>query len=95
MGYKGDPIFDDPKKTQRPKFTKDGSFMVFRKLEQAVLLLEDYINKNYISIPDKAGDGTYLTDKEKKALFGARMVGRFKKVCHFLFFLFTLHNLAS
>jgi Dyp-type peroxidase family len=79
MGYPGDPVIDNPQNIQRPKYTKDGSFMIFRKLEQAVLSLEDYINKNYSSIP--ASNPLYgkdLTKKERKDLFGARMVGRFK-----------------
>ena len=36
MGYKGDPVFDstDPRIPARPDWPKDGSLMVFRKLEQ-------------------------------------------------------------
>ena len=81
MGYKGDPCFKS--KVVRPTFTKDGSFMVFRKLEQAVLALEDYVNANYTSIPvDEPTDGSTLSDKERRDLFGARLVGRFKSVLH-------------
>ena len=81
MGYKGDPRFKTT--APRPTFTKDGSFLVFRKLEQSVLALEDYVDKNYISIRrDEPKDGTPLTDDERKALFGARLVGRFKSVIH-------------
>lgn len=83
MGYPGDPVYDNPDRVPRPDFTKDGSFMVFRKLEQDVYLFEDYINTNYVSIsPDEPQDGRSLTVAERKALFGARMVGRFKKAGH-------------
>jgi deferrochelatase/peroxidase EfeB len=75
MGYKGDPKENDH---QNPKF-KDGSFMVFRKLEQAVLPFEDYVDKNYKTIHrDEPRDGTFLTRNQRKDLFGARLVGRFK-----------------
>jgi Dyp-type peroxidase family len=75
MGYKGDPKENDH---QNPKF-KDGSFMVFRKLEQAVLPFEDYVDKNYKTIRrDEPRDGTFLTRNQRKDLFGARLVGRFK-----------------
>ena len=83
LGYPGDPIYDDKDAVARPDFTKDGSFMVFRKLEQNVLFLEDYVNKNWRSIPaDEAKDGTSLTDEQRKKLFAARMVGRFKSVSY-------------
>ncbi|KAG6809521.1 hypothetical protein H0H92_015934, partial [Tricholoma furcatifolium] len=79
MGYPGDPAIDDPRTLARPSWTKDGSFMVFRFLEQNVLFFEDYIEENWRSIPaSEPGDGTYLTEGERKKLFGARMVGRFK-----------------
>jgi hypothetical protein len=78
MGYEG-----DPKLNSRPAFAKDGSFMVFRKLEQAVLPFEDYVDKNYKTIPrDEPGDGSFLTRQQRKDLFSARLVGRFKSVCH-------------
>ena len=78
MGYEGDPDCDN-----RPAFAKDGSFMVFRKLEQAVLPFEEYVDKNYKTIRrDEPGDGSFLTRQQRKDLFGARMVGRFKSVCH-------------
>lgn len=80
MGYPGDPIYDDKSKPQRPLFSKNGSFMVFRKLEQAVLLFEDYINDNFDKMPDPTHKLSDLTVPELKALFGARMFGRFKKV---------------
>jgi hypothetical protein len=54
--------------------------MVFRKLEQNVLVLEDYVAKYWKTIPrDVAGDnGILLTDNRRKQLFTARLVGRFK-----------------
>ena len=78
MGHKG-----DPNRNSRPAFAKNGTFMVFRKLEQAVLPFEAYMDKNYKTIRrDEPGDGTFLTRKERKDLFGARLMGRFKSVCH-------------
>ena len=53
--------------------------MVFRKLEQNVLYLEDYIEQHWKTIPAEIG-GTQLSDNQRKDLFGARMVGRFKSV---------------
>ncbi len=82
MGYKGDPALDNSSSVQRPTFTKDGSFMVFRKLEQDVLGFENYIDTNWKAIPatyGKHGENK-LSKDERKALFGARMVGRFKTV---------------
>jgi len=80
LGYPGDPVYDNTDALARPGFTKDGSFMVFRKLEQNVLFLEDYVNKNWTSIPAKVGqDGDVsLTTGQRKKLFAARMVGRFR-----------------
>ena len=74
MGYEGDPNC-----SSRPAFAKDGPFMVFRKLEQAVLPFEDYVDKNYKTIRrDELGDGTFLTHQQRKDLFSARLVGRLK-----------------
>ncbi|KAG6813202.1 hypothetical protein H0H93_013474, partial [Arthromyces matolae] len=76
LGYPGDPAIDNPElfPVARPSWTKDGSFMVFRDLEQNVLFFEDYIEDNWRSIPAaEPGDGSYLTDDERKKLFGARM----------------------
>ncbi|OSX60769.1 hypothetical protein POSPLADRAFT_1146641 [Postia placenta MAD-698-R-SB12] len=45
-GYKGDPIFDNPylsPSEKRPGWTKDGTFMVFRKLEQDVIGFNEYL----------------------------------------------------
>ena len=54
--------------------------MIVRKLEQDVLNLEDYIEQNYKYAPAKDGSGKALSKEQRKALFGARMVGRFKTV---------------
>ncbi|KAI5989297.1 hypothetical protein EDD15DRAFT_2284759 [Pisolithus albus] len=78
MGYPGDPVYDDPRRPARPSFTKDGTFMVFRKLEQNVLFFEDYVNKNWPSIPAQPETGVQLNTEQRKLLFGARLVGRFK-----------------
>jgi len=45
-----------------------------------VLALEDYVANNWKTIPSNiAGDGSItLTDNERRQLFAARMVGRFK-----------------
>lgn len=84
LGYPGDPVFDNKNLPVRPSFTKNGSFMVFRKLEQNVLVLEDYVTKYWKTIPrDIAGDNSIiLTDNQRKQLFGARLVGRFKSVSY-------------
>ncbi|KAK7038734.1 hypothetical protein VNI00_010619 [Paramarasmius palmivorus] len=76
LGYPGDPVYD--KKSTRPAFTKEGSFMVFRKLEQNVLFLEDYTNQNWSSVPADVPGGKPLDEDERKKLFEARLLGRFK-----------------
>lgn len=82
LGYPGDPVVDNKNLPVRPSFTKDGSFMVFRKLEQNVLVLEDYVAKYWQTIPrDVAGDNSIiLSTNQRKQLFAARLVGRFKSV---------------
>ena len=84
LGYPGDPVVDDKNLPMRPSFTKDGSFMVFRKLEQNVLVLEDYVAKYWKTIPDDvAGKNSItLTDNQRKQLFAARLLGRFKSVSY-------------
>ncbi|KAK7051605.1 hypothetical protein VNI00_004584 [Paramarasmius palmivorus] len=76
LGFPGDPVYDV--KGMRPTFTKEGSFMVFRKLEQNVLFLEDYTNQNWTFIPANVPGDKPLDEDERKGLFGARIVGRFK-----------------
>ena len=75
MGYKGDPVFDstDPDIHKRPTWTRDGTFMVFRKLEQDDKGFEDYCRQKYVRRKD-------LTFQEGADLWGARMVGRWKSV---------------
>ena len=77
MGYPGDPVPPRGKHLKRPTWTKDGAFMVFRKLEQNVLFFEDYIDEyaGRLHVP-----GVKLDEEQKKALLGARMFGRFKSV---------------
>lgn len=90
MGYKGDPVFDNRDAPQRPPWTKDGSMMVFRKLEQDVPAFDKYLQKwgpqwrSFTPVPDEVKPP--LTDKEGAEFFGARMMGRWKSVrCHPLF----------
>jgi len=75
LGYKGDPVYDDCTVLARPTFTKDGSFMVFRKLKQNILYLEDYINQNWRTI-DQVINNIQLT----KAQEGSWMFDHFKSV---------------
>ncbi|KAK7681876.1 hypothetical protein QCA50_015225 [Cerrena zonata] len=86
MGYKGDPVFDntDPKVPKRPAWTKDGTFMVFRKLEQDVKGFRDYCKTNASRWKDFWPSGTVgkdLTENEGADLWGARMIGRWKSGC--------------
>ncbi|KAK2462151.1 hypothetical protein APHAL10511_005849 [Amanita phalloides] len=81
MGYKGDPALQDPKK-KRPDWTKDGTLKIFSKLEQHVLLFDQFTDQNLGPMrnflrgrPDALTD---LTDDQVKGLFGARLVGRWK-----------------
>ncbi len=79
MGYPGDPVFDDKRQLQRPSFTKDGSLLVFRKLEQAVLMWNDYIEQNYHRVVEKKPTKDITLDENtRKELFGARQFGRWK-----------------
>lgn len=85
MGYKGDPILDSPDGIQRPAWTKDGSIMVFRKLEQDVPGFNKYINEKGKGwrefLPkDYQDKGIKLTDKQGAALFAAQIVGRWTSV---------------
>lgn len=81
MGYKGDPYLN-----QRPAWTKDGTLMVFRKLEQDVVGFDEYLAKagplwrKFLPPSQVPKVNPPLSDKEGAELFGARMVGRWKSV---------------
>ncbi|OCH91041.1 Dyp-type peroxidase, partial [Obba rivulosa] len=81
MGYPGDPVFDRPEKMQRPAWTKNGSLMVFRQLEQDVVEFDAYIKKRGKDWP-KYVQGVDvqppLSDEEGTELVGAQMIGRWK-----------------
>ena len=83
MGYKGDPNFDMKYCRKRPAWTKNGTFMVFRKLEQDVLGFNRYLKangQNWRNFVPPVDPKLNLTDEEGAELFGARMVGRWKSV---------------
>lgn len=82
MGYKGDPNFDNPDLGKRPDWTKDGSLMVFRQLEQDVPEFLKYAadnGKNWRDFIPKDSKET-LTDAEGTALFKAQIIGRWTSV---------------
>lgn len=85
MGYKGDPVFDDPHNTGgRPAWTKGGTMMVFRKLEQDVPAFNNYLTKNGCRWKEFAPPPhcPELTNEEGAELWGARLIGRWKSVRH-------------
>ncbi|KAK0186243.1 peroxidase TAP [Armillaria mellea] len=57
----------------RPRWAKDGSFLVFRQMEQLVPEFNKFLSDNPISGPNLP-----LTREEGSALLGARMLGRWK-----------------
>ncbi|KAH7332678.1 hypothetical protein B0J17DRAFT_603542 [Rhizoctonia solani] len=77
MGYPGDPALD-----RRPTWAKDGTILVFRKLEQDVIGFERYLTRNGSRwmefVPEKYKATADLSDKEGAELFGARLIGRWK-----------------
>ncbi|VDC00498.1 unnamed protein product [Peniophora sp. CBMAI 1063] len=80
MGYKGDPVVDDPNTAaSRPPWAKGGTMMVFRKLEQDVP--EFHTWKKQVGVrwrefaPPKCPT---LTDDQGADLWGARMIGRWQ-----------------
>lgn len=81
MGYKGDPYLN-----QRPAWAKDGTLMVFRKLEQDVVGFDEYLAKagplwrKFLPPAQVPKVNPPLSDEEGADLFGARMVGRWKSV---------------
>ncbi|QRV97759.1 Dyp-type peroxidase family [Ceratobasidium sp. AG-Ba] len=75
MGYPGDPV------PNRPNWTKDGTMLVFRKLEQDVIGFERYVAKNgprWKEFVPKDYTGRDLNKKEAEDLFSARFFGRWK-----------------
>jgi Dyp-type peroxidase family len=73
-GYEGDPMLN-----KRPHWAKDGTFMVFRKLQQLVPEFQQYLADNgprWKEFVPKVDTTKELTDKEGAALWGARMIGR-------------------
>lgn len=67
MGGVDDPI------ANRPAWTKDGSVMAFRKLQQLVPEFDRFLLDHPINLPG-------LTPEEASALCGAKMIGRWKSV---------------
>ncbi|KAG1807999.1 uncharacterized protein BJ212DRAFT_716478 [Suillus subaureus] len=82
MGYPGDPVRDNPTtKVKRPAWTKDGTILVFRKLEQSVISFEDYVQRNGPRWREFIPGGDIsppLNKQEAEDLFGARFIGRWK-----------------
>ncbi|KAA1475652.1 Dyp-type peroxidase [Dentipellis sp. KUC8613] len=81
MGYPGDPVLDDPTAQQRPAWTRDGSLLVFRELEQDVVEFDAYLKEqgpHWREFVHGADVQPPLTNAEGADLFGAQMVGRWK-----------------
>jgi deferrochelatase/peroxidase EfeB len=68
VGENGDADIDN-----RPSWAKDGSFLVFRQLQQLVPEFNKFLTDNPIHAPA-------LTPKQGSELLGARMIGRWKSV---------------
>ena len=87
MGYPGDPVYDDPSQ-KRPAWTKDSSLMVFRRLAQLVPEFDTYLNnagpkwREWMPQEVVPQIKPPLTNGEGAALFGARVMGRWKSVDH-------------
>nr|7ANV_A Chain A, ancestral D-type dye decolorizing peroxidase [Geotrichum candidum] len=69
VGRDGDSVANNA----RPSWAKDGSFLVFRKLQQLVPEFNKFLEENPIKLP-----GNNLTPEEGSELLGARLVGRWK-----------------
>ncbi|KAK0199615.1 fungal peroxidase [Desarmillaria ectypa] len=65
-------LAEDGDFTPRPSWAKDGSFLVFRQMEQLVPEFNKFLLDNPISEPG------VLTPEEGSALLGARILGRWK-----------------
>lgn len=61
----------DNSASSRPAWTKSGSFLAFRQLQQKVPEFNKYLSDNTLAVPG-------LTQQENTDLLGARMVGRWK-----------------
>ena len=85
MGYPGDPQYD-ANNSVRPDWSKDGSLLVFRKLEQLVPEFNNYLANagpkwtQWLSPTTVEKVKPPLSDGEGAALFGARMFGRWTSV---------------
>lgn len=83
LGYPGDPLVDNPLGPQRPDWARDGSFMVFRKLEQDVKGWNNFVAKSakywqgFTPVPDEI-QPPFKDDDEKANFVGAALVGRWK-----------------
>lgn len=84
MGYPGDPVRDDPNVlVKRPGWTKDGTILVFRKLEQYVVSFDDYLARlgpRWREFIPGGDISPPLSVDEARGLLGARLFGRWKSV---------------
>ncbi|KAF8725009.1 hypothetical protein RHS02_08443, partial [Rhizoctonia solani] len=80
MGYPGDPV----SKWDRASWTKGGTMMVFRKLEQSVLEFEKYCRDNgprwkeFVPGGERGALKMGFDGQDGEELFAARFVGRWK-----------------
>ncbi|CAE6435774.1 unnamed protein product [Rhizoctonia solani] len=80
IGYSGDPV----PRSKRADWTKDGTMMVFRKLEQSVIEFEQYCEDNgsrweeFVPGGKSAVEHMGFDKKDGAELFAARLVGRWK-----------------
>ncbi|KAJ7366366.1 dye-decolorizing peroxidase precursor [Mycena albidolilacea] len=68
LGEDSDPVTTSP---ARASWAKDGSFLVFRQLQQLVPEFNKFLTDNPLDVPN-------LTPAQGSELLGARMVGRWK-----------------
>ena len=89
MGYEGDPVYDqhlaNPNAPKRPWWTKNGSLMAFRNLEQDVFGFEAFLNERAPYWKEHTPVSTevqppFKNDQEKADFIGATIVGRWKSV---------------
>jgi deferrochelatase/peroxidase EfeB len=72
LGEKGDPLAK-----KRPAWAKDGSFFVFRQLQEMVPEFNRFLKENAIQDPTGRVN---LTQEEGAEMLGARFFGRWKSV---------------